>query len=94
MIISYRDKKTERLSLGERERGFEQIERTALLKLNRLKAALTLSDIAKLPGNRFEKLRGNREGQFSIRINDQWRICFTWDEDAKGFANVEVVDYH
>lgn len=94
MILSYRNKPTEQFSSGERVRAYEDIERIGRLKLNKLKAAETLADIARLPGNRFERLKGDREGQFSIRINDQWRICFRWDEDVKGFADVEIVDYH
>lgn len=94
MIVSYRDKQTEQFSNGQREKAFEGFERIGRLKLNRLKDAEDLQSIAELPGNRFEWLRGARAGQCSIRINDQWRICFTWDDEAKGFANVEIVDYH
>ncbi len=64
----------------------------ARLKLDRLEAATTLQDLAALPGNRFETLKGNRKGQHSIRINDQWRVCFRWEEDGAAF--VEIVDYH
>jgi len=94
MILSYRTKETEQFSQGVRVKSFENIERAARLKLNRLQDATTLADIANLPGNRFEKLKGDRAGQFSIRINDQWRICFLWDDEAKGFTDVEIVDYH
>ena len=94
MILSYRTKETEQFSQGVRVKSFENIERAARLKLNRLQDATTLADIANLPGNRFEKLKGDRAGQFSIRINDQWRICFLWDDVAKGFTDVEIVDYH
>ena len=94
MILSYRTKETEQFSQGVRVKSFENIERAARLKLNRLQDATTLADIANLPGNRFEKLKGDRAGQFSIRINDQWRICFLWDDEAKGFNDVEIVDYH
>jgi proteic killer suppression protein len=94
MIVSYANKETEQFSLGSHVRRFENIERAARLKLNKLKDAAALADIANLPGNRFEKLKGDRKGQFSIRINDQWRICFLWDDDAKGFIDVEIVDYH
>ncbi|MGA9320969.1 MAG: type II toxin-antitoxin system RelE/ParE family toxin [Xanthobacteraceae bacterium] len=61
-------------------------------KLRALDAAVAVRDLAEPPGNRLEKLRGNRAGQWSIRINDQWRICFIWNED--GAHEVEVVDYH
>jgi len=64
------------------------------LKLDRLDAATLLRDLSALPGNRFEALSGDREGQYSIRINDQWRICFEWPEGSKGPVNVEIVDYH
>jgi proteic killer suppression protein len=94
MILSYRNKESEQFSLGVRVKSLENIEQVGRLKLNRLKDATTLADIANLPGNRFEKLKGDRAGQFSIRINDQWRICFLWDDEAKGFTDVEIVDYH
>jgi proteic killer suppression protein len=64
------------------------------LKLDRLEAATSLKDLAVLPGNRFEALSGDRKGQYSIRINDQWRICFGWPESSPGPVNVEIVDYH
>jgi proteic killer suppression protein len=63
-------------------------------KLDRLEAATSLADLAALPGNRFEALRGDRKGQYSIRINDQWRVCFEWPSGAPGPTNVEIVDYH
>jgi proteic killer suppression protein len=75
-------------------KAFSGVERPARLKLDRLAAAITLRDLAVLPGNRFEALKGDRRGQFSIRINDQWRICFQWNEGATGPSNVEIVDYH
>jgi proteic killer suppression protein len=64
------------------------------LKLDRLEAATVLKDLALLPGNRFEALGGDRRGQFSVRINDRWRICFECPESAPGPSNVEIVDYH
>ena len=70
------------------------IARSARLKLDRLEAAAVLKDLAVLPGNRFEALVGDRKGQYSIRINDQWRICFEWSDGAPGPSNVEIVDYH
>ena len=94
MILSFGDKRTEQFSLGHRERAFEKIETAARIRLDRLQDAVGLSDMAALPGNRFERLRGDREGPYSIRINDQFRICFGWDDEAKGFVNVEIVDYH
>jgi toxin HigB-1 len=75
-------------------KAFSGIERPARLKLDRLEAAIALSDLAILPGNRFEALTGDRRGQYSIRINDQWRICFEWPDRAPGPSDVEIVDYH
>lgn len=80
--------------MGERVKAFSGIERAARLKLDRLEAAVSLKDLAVLPGNRFEWLKGDRKGQCSIRINDRWRICFEWKEGALGPSNVEIVDYH
>jgi len=60
----------------------------------RVEAAHTLKDLAALPGNRFENLKGDRKGQYSIRINDQWRVCLEWPEKSPGPTNVEIVDYH
>ena len=94
MIVSYRDKRTADFAVGKRVKAFSGIERAARLKLDRLEAAVTLRDLAVLPGNRLAVLRGNRKGQYSIRVNDQWRICFAWTEGAPGPSNVEIVDYH
>ncbi|HXP85167.1 MAG TPA: type II toxin-antitoxin system RelE/ParE family toxin [Bryobacteraceae bacterium] len=94
MIVSYRDKRTRDFAAGERVKVFSGIERSARLKLDRLEAAAALRDLAALPGNRFEALTGDRKGQYSIRVNDQWRICFEWPNRALGPANVELVDYH
>ena len=94
MILSYRDKRTGDFALGKWVKAFSGIDRPARLKLDRLEAAVTLKDLVVLPGNRFEALKGNRKGQYSIRINDQWRICFYWTESASGPSNVEIVDYH
>ena len=94
MILSYRDKRTRDFAAGLRVKAFESIERAARLKLDRLEAAVAPSDLAALPGNRFEALKGDRKGQYSIRINDQWRICFEWPEAARGPGQVEMVDYH
>jgi toxin HigB-1 len=94
MIVSCRDQRTRRFALGERVQAFFSIERSARLKLDRLEAASALADLAALPGNRFEALKGDRKGQYSIRINDQWRICFAWPQGSLGPINVEIVDYH
>jgi len=94
MILSYRDKRTRDFAEGKRVKQFSGIEYSARLKLDRLEASTSLKDLAALPGNRFEALRGDRRGQYSIRINDQWRICFEWPKDSPGPENVEIVDYH
>jgi addiction module HigA family antidote len=94
MIGGYRDKRTRDFALGKRVKAFSGIERATRLKLDRLEAAVSLKDLAALPGNRFEARKGDRRGQYSIRINDQWRICFQWPESAPAPTNVEIVDYH
>ena len=93
MIRGLRDKETERISLGEpRTKLARPLQRAALRKLLMLHAAVSLNDLLVPPRNRLEKLSGDREGQYSIRINDQWRICFEWEDgDAH---EVEIVDYH
>jgi proteic killer suppression protein len=93
MIRSFADRVTERLFQRERVRGLPPaLLRVALRKLVQLDAATVLDDLRVPPGNRLEKLRGDRAGQHSIRINDQWRICFRW-RDGDAF-DVEIVDYH
>jgi toxin HigB-1 len=94
VIVSFRDRRTRRFAAGERVRDFSGFARQAETRLDRLEAAQSLTDLGALPGNRLEALRGDRAGQYSIRINDQWRICFEWPSDATGPANVEIVDYH
>jgi proteic killer suppression protein len=94
MIVSYRDRRTRDFAAGKWVKALSGVQRSAYLKLERLEAAETLRDLAALPGNRFEALSGDRKGQYSIRINDQWRICFEWPEGAAGPVNVEIVDYH
>ena len=92
MIKSFRSKETERLHARQHVKRFRAFERVAQRKLRQLDIATKLGDLVAPPGNRLEALHGNREEQHSIRINDQWRICFVWrDGDA---YNVEIVDYH
>ena len=92
MIRSFRCPKTERLARQERVREFRAFERQAQRKLAMVQAAMRLEDLAAPPGNRLEKLSGDRAGAYSIRINDRWRLCFAWrDGDA---YDVEIVDYH
>ena len=93
MIRSFAGKETERIWQGQRSRKFPgDIQDRALRKLRQLNASLTLDDLRNPPGNRLELLKGNRVGQWSIRINDQWRICFRWDNGEA--HDVEVADYH
>jgi toxin HigB-1 len=94
MIVSFRDRLTARFAAGEMVRKFSAFARQAEVRLDRLEAATSLADLAALPGNRLEALRGDRAGQYSIRINDQWRICFAWPQGSHGPTNVEIVDYH
>jgi proteic killer suppression protein len=94
LILGYRDKRTREFAHGKRVKAFSGFERSARLKLDRMEAATSIADLAALPGNRFEALAGERKGQYSIRINDQWRICFEWTDRAPGPSNVEIVDYH
>ena len=94
MIRSYRDKDTERLAAGEKVRQWEPFRRQAEKRLRILDSATSLSDLAALNSNRLEALKGNREGRYSIRINDQWRICFRWPKNDPGPSSVEIVDYH
>lgn len=93
MIRGFRDKETERVFRREGSRQFSPaLQRQALRKLLILDGAEALQDLRIPPGNRLERLKGNRDGQYSIRINDQWRICFNWVEgDAEA---VEIADYH
>jgi len=94
MILSCRDKRTSEFVAGKVVKAFSGFERAAMLKIERMQAATSLNDLAALPGNRFEALKGDRKGQYSIRINDQWRICFEWKQGERGPSNLEIVDYH
>ncbi|MGP9810609.1 type II toxin-antitoxin system RelE/ParE family toxin [Rhodopseudomonas sp. NSM] len=92
MIRSFRSQATARLFADEDVPRFRAIERQARRKLLLLDGAAKLDDLRQPPGNRLEALKGDRRGQYSIRINDQWRICFEWRDD--GAEMVEIVDYH
>lgn len=93
MILSFHDKMTEAVFNGVCPKGFPaQIVRTARRKLAMLNAAVTLADLTAPPNNRLEALKGDRAGQHSIRVNDQWRVCFVWS--AAGAERVEICDYH
>jgi toxin HigB-1 len=92
VIRSFRDRDTRAIFDRERVRKFESIANVAHRKLRQIHRAVRLSDLAALPGNRLEALKGNRAGQHSIRINDQYRVCFVWQ--VKDAYDVEIVDYH
>lgn len=94
MIHSYGDKRTREFAEGKRIREFDGIRHQAEKRLDILEAATSLADLQALPSNRLEGLKGDRKGQFSIRINRQWRICFEWPEGQNGPSNVVIVDYH
>ena len=91
---TYRDKLTRRFAEGKRVPAFHSIERQAYRRLELLESAPNIAALQAMQSNRFEALRGNRTGQFSIRINDQWRICFEWPDDAPRPFNIEIIDYH
>jgi toxin HigB-1 len=94
MIRSYGDRRTRKFGEGQRIKQFEPFRRQAERTLDRLDAATSLSDIANFPGHRFEKLKGGRPGTYSVRINDQWRVCFEWPDGSLGPVNVTIEDYH
>jgi len=92
MILSFRDSDTELLASGIRVKSFAAFESVARRKLRQLEIATTITDLRIPPGNRLEVLKGTRKGQYSIRINDQYRICFKWTN--AGAEDVEIIDYH
>ncbi|MEW5789046.1 MAG: type II toxin-antitoxin system RelE/ParE family toxin [Pseudomonadota bacterium] len=92
MILSFADKPTAELFAGKRVKRFANIAVVAERKLQQLDCAATLDALRSPPGNRLEALSGDRQGQHSIRINEQWRLCFVWKED--GVHDVQIVDYH
>jgi proteic killer suppression protein len=94
MILGFGDKRTKMFAEGRFVREFHGFARQAYKRLEILDAAASISDLAALPSNHLEVLKGGRSGQLSIRINRQWRICFEWPHGAKGPSNVEIVDYH
>jgi proteic killer suppression protein len=94
MIRSFRRKDTARLAAGEKVRQWEPFRLQAEKRLRILDAAASPDDLAALNSNRLEVLKGDRKGQYSIRVNDRWRICFKWARDESGPSSVEIVDYH
>lgn len=94
MILNYRDKRTRDFAAGMRVKAFAGFRRQAEMRLDRLEAAPHLLALRGFPGNRLEALSGDRKGQYSIRINGQWRICFRWPAGSPGPIGVEIVDFH
>jgi len=90
----YRDKRTARFAAGERVREFDALKDQAERRLDILEAAVNRTDLSRLPSNHFEALHGKRQGQFSIRINKQWRVCFEWPDHADRPFNIEITDYY
>lgn len=94
MILGYRDKRTQRFAMGEFVKALSGIEAQAAKRLAILDAAPSLEALRVLPSNRLEALKRDRVGQWSIRVNDQWRVCFEWPDGQAGPSAVEIVDYH
>lgn len=93
MIISFKDSEAEKVWNGVRSKRFSpDVQRRALIKLNLIDSSEVLQELRVPPGNRLEALKGDRAGQYSIRLNDQWRICFVWTK--RGAKEIEIVDYH
>jgi proteic killer suppression protein len=94
MIAGFRDRRTADFAKGAFIREFQRFRFQAYKRLEILDAATGLEDLRSLPSNRLEALKGDREGEYSIRINRQWRICFRWPSGAAGPTDVQIVDYH
>ena len=94
MIKSFKDKRTEECNSGKRVKQFQSFSKQAEKRLRVLDATDKKEDLMLLASNRFKALKGDRQGQFSIRINDQWRICFEWGKGQDGPDNVEITDFH
>lgn len=94
MILSYRDKRTRAFADGRTVSAFQSFARAAWRRLEILDAAGSLQDLKGMRSDRLEALAGDRRGQYSVRINKQWRICFKWPKEASGPSDVEIVDYH
>ena len=94
MLPKYRDKRTAKFAAGERVKEFESFRKQIEKRLEILNAAICKEDLMRLPSNRFEALHGDRQEQFSIRINSQWRICFEWAEGEEKPHHIQITDYH
>jgi proteic killer suppression protein len=90
----YRDRRTERFAAGERVKEFQAFKEQAERRLDILDTAVSRNDLMLLPSNRFEALAGDRKGQFSVRINQQWRVCFEWPDKQDRPSQIEICDYH
>jgi proteic killer suppression protein len=90
----YRDRRTSRFAAGERVKEFQAFKEQAERRLDILEVTVSRDDLMRLPSNRFEALSGDRKGQFSIRINEQWRVCFEWPDGHDRPFNIEITDYH
>jgi proteic killer suppression protein len=93
MIVSFKDRRTQNFAQGKLVKAFKGFEYKAEMRLDQLDSATSMIDLD-LPGNRLEALKGDRKGQYSIRINDQWRVCFEWPKGTPGPSNVQIIDYH
>jgi proteic killer suppression protein len=94
MLNKFKNKNTERFANGERIKQFEPFHRQIEKRLEILEAATCIEDLMRLPSNRFEALKGDRKGQFSIRVNERLRICFVWPVGSSHAYEIEIVDYH
>jgi proteic killer suppression protein len=94
MRQKYRDRRTERFAQGARVNEFAAIEKQAVRKLRLIEAATSLNDLRNPPSNHFKALQGDRAGQYSVRINEQWRICFRWSDETQEAIDIEIVDDH
>jgi proteic killer suppression protein len=94
VIKSFKDRRTERVSRGELVKALDPVATRARQRLATLDAATSLGDLSAVRGHRLERLKGDRAGQHSIRINDQWRVCFVWNDQERCAEQVEIVDYH
>src|SRR5437870_12922707 len=93
-LPKYRDGRTERFAAGDRVPAFQAFKDQAERRLDILEAAVSKTDLMRLPSNHFEALSGDRVEQFSIRINEQWRVCFEWPDDHPRPLSIEITDYH
>ena len=94
LMRTFRDKDTANFAYGKRVARFQAIEDQALERLQFVRTAHNLQQLSVVPGYRLERLKGDRQGQYSLRINKQWRVCFEWSDEERRAVNIEIVDYH